>query len=286
MNRSRTPVAGLLLLALLSQSAPAFADDQMQQCGQAFETAQQERLKGNYRAAREGARACSDVGCPAAIINECVKLFEAVQSEIPTVIFSARDRDGKELVDVQVAVDGVRAADRLEGRPLELDPGPHVFRFESPPLPTVEITQTIRVGDQRRIIEAVMGEERPAAQPGAVGAGSEAPQKKEQKTPAATYVLAGLGVVALGGFAFLRLSGASEYSDLEKECSPRCDPNDADSARLKYQMSYAALGLGIAALGGAAIIYFANSGSSESASVGLKVATTPQSASAHLLTRF
>lgn len=259
----------------------------MAQCGTAFETAQQERLKGNYRAAREGARACSDVQCPAAIINECVKLFEAVQSEIPTVIFSARDRAGNEMVNVKVDVDGVRAADRLEGRPLELDPGPHVFRFESPPEAPVEITQTIRVGDQRRLIEAVIGPELPPAAAGGTGTpGADAGPKKEAKTPAATYVLAGVGIVALGGFALLNISGANEYSELEKDCSPRCDPNDADSARLKYQLSYAALGLGIAALGGSAIIYFASRGSSESASVGLKVATTPQGASAHLLTRF
>ena len=87
MKRSRTPIAGLLLLVHMAQSAPARADEQTQKCGQAFEAAQQERLKGNYRSARDAARACSDQQCPAAIINECVKLFEAVQSEIPTERF-------------------------------------------------------------------------------------------------------------------------------------------------------------------------------------------------------
>src|SRR5688572_15510915 len=157
MNRSTASITGLLVLATLAQSAPVWAEEKTQQCGHAFETAQQERMKGAYRAARDAARQCSDVQCPAAVINECVKLFEAVQAEIPTVIFTARDHDGKELLDVRVDVDGQRVAERLEGRPLELDPGPHQFRFEAPPHPPVEITQTIRVGDQRRLIEAILG---------------------------------------------------------------------------------------------------------------------------------
>jgi len=286
MNRLRPPIAALLVLAHVVQAAPALADEKTQECGQAFETAQQDRLKGNYRAARDAARTCSDAQCPAAIINECVKLFEVVQSEIPTVIFSARDRDGKELVDVRVDVDGIRAAERLEGRPIEVDPGPHQFRFESPPLPPLEVTQTIRVGDQRRLVEAILGEPRPAATEPVPATAQPAPAEEKAKVPVATYLLAGVGVVALGTFGLLQLSGSNDYSRLEDTCSPRCNPEDVDSARFKYQLSYAALGLGVAALGGAAILYFATSGSSKSASVGLRVATTPDGASAHVLTRF
>ncbi len=52
------------------------------------------------------------------------------------IVFEAKDGAGNDLVAVTVTMDGQRVTDKLDGLPLQLDPGEHRFTFESEGLPT------------------------------------------------------------------------------------------------------------------------------------------------------
>ena len=80
--------------------------------------------------ARTSLSTCSASTCPAAVGNFCRQRLAEVVHEIPSIVFAAKDGRGHDLAAVKVSIDGAVFADHLDGTPIELDPGEHVFRFE------------------------------------------------------------------------------------------------------------------------------------------------------------
>lgn len=293
MTRTRTPLIALVVSLSVALPATGLAQDASAQCADAFERAQRERAAGRYLPAREAARACSSVECPQAFIRECVNLYEKLRVDIPSVVFAAQDRNGKELVDVAVDIDGVRTVENLDGRPVELEPGKHTFSFHPANLPPVEKVQVLRVGEQHRLISVVIDTGAPpsaqasGAAPGGPPILNLTPDAEAQPSvPVASYVLGGVGLLALGSFTFFRLAGMSDYDDLKGSCSPGCDPDEGDSVRTKLYISYASLGVGVAALAGAATIYLVNTKPTQTGGLRLRVGATAERATAELLGRF
>ncbi|HET9958044.1 MAG TPA: hypothetical protein VFQ61_26285 [Polyangiaceae bacterium] len=258
---ARSAVLLALVFAGLSWRArPARAQETAQACASAYEEAQRLRARGALKQASHEAQVCSQVECNQFIVQECIKLYEQIQADTPSMIFTARNGDGEELNAVQVQVDGQVVAERLDGRPIDLDPGPHTFRFEAAGLPPLETKHTARVGDRNRVIEVMLGEKRaPQPPPPALAPTSPLlpPQggTRHAQVPVGTWVLGGLGIVGLGAFGYLRLAATNEYNDFATTCSPRCDPKETDKVHTKFQLSYVALGVGAVSLGGAALVY-------------------------------
>jgi len=250
-------------------------------CSTAYERTQTEKIAGHYVAASAAALECSQIQCNSAIVQECVRFYGALEAETPTLVFSARKAEGGELVDVRVEMDGKVAAQQITGRPFSVDPGPHEFVFIHPQRGRMQLNETARVGDKARIIEATFVD--PLAKIGGnVGASSE----KAGGVPVMSYVLAGVGVVGLGAFTYFRVSGASDYNKKNEECSPGCPPGDLDPIRTKYTLSYVSLGVGAAALAGAAAIYFLVPGSKGSTAVQAGATPRGDGAMAGLKTTF
>jgi hypothetical protein len=245
---SAAPAAG--------ESAPAPSDaakSANELCSAAYERTQTEKLAGHYVAASAAALECSQLQCNSAIVQECVRFYGALEAETPTLVFSARKAEGGELTDVRVEMDGKVVSQQITGRPFATDPGPHNFVFVHPKRGLLRLSETARVGDKARVIEVTFADPNAKPKPGEPG-GAPAPRGG---VPAMTYVLGGLGAVALGSFVYFRVTGVSDYNALNDECSPACDPARADPIRDKFTYSYVALGVGIASFAGAAAFYFA-----------------------------
>src|SRR6185503_18813525 len=90
------------------------------------------RVDHKLQESREELLQCARPGCPGEIRSECERRLATVNAELPTVVVSAKDPSGADLIDVRVTIDGTRAVDKLDGAPITLDPGAHVFRFETP----------------------------------------------------------------------------------------------------------------------------------------------------------
>ena len=108
-------------------SAPAAAqpvlDEVTRNCVSAFEKAQLLRRTGALLSSREQLRQCAQARCPAIIVEKCVPWLTEVKVEIPTIVIAARDPAGRDTVEVSVIVDGRKVMDKLDGRPIALDPG-------------------------------------------------------------------------------------------------------------------------------------------------------------------
>ncbi len=102
----------------------------------------------------------------------------------------------------------------------------------------------------------------PRASPRAGSESGVSPEKPPQTPPGNStrtlaYVFGGVGVLAMGGFAYFGLAGMHEKHELDA-CKPYCDSSRVDSARLKLTLADVALGVGIASLGAAVWLYVAS----------------------------
>src|SRR5262245_12861574 len=104
------------------QPEPAGETDQ---CVASHLQNQKLRKQGKLSDAKKELLVCVQEGCPPPVRAECEGWLEEVESQMPTIVVSALDAAGKDTVEVSVSIDGRRVSDRLDGRPVPLDPGPH-----------------------------------------------------------------------------------------------------------------------------------------------------------------
>jgi hypothetical protein len=280
------------LAGVIGPAKLAHAQDVAEKCSAAYEQTQRQRANGAFLEASQAAQVCSQAECNALIVQECIKLFEQLQQDTPSVVFSVRNGNGEELDTVQVQIDGHEVADHLDGRPIEMNPGLHTFRFEAPGLPPVETKQTARVGDRNRLMEIVLGDKRPQATEPKAAAPITSPTQpppeppRKAKIPVASIALGGVGLLGLGAFGYFRLSATHDYNEMGRTCSPRCNPDDTAKIHDKFQLSYIGLGVGAAAIGGAVLLLVVNRDRQGAPAAEVAVMPTYDGARAQWQTRF
>jgi hypothetical protein len=167
-----------------------------------------------------------------------------LEKVVPTVIVNARDARGRDVLAVRVLVDGAVLQDRLDGKPHEVDPGVHVFRFERGDAVLAEERVVIQEGEKSRVINVDVGGAEPPAPPPAKPAERSGP-------PVGGFVLLGVGVVGAAGFGFLAALGQHDVDEMKKPggCAPNCESNRVDTARTEIVAANVSLGVGIVAAG-------------------------------------
>jgi len=204
----RRPRAGAVLVGviawnLLVPGRAAHAADTVTPavCVAANEEAGPLRRAGKLREARAKLRLCSAQVCPAAVRKDCVAGAAQTDNDVPTVAFSVQGPEGNDLSAVHVSLDGQPLADQLDGKALDVDPGEHVFRFESAGQPTVEKRIVIVEGEKNRHERVQMGEPKPAPVITAPRPAPEAPPPPPNTKRTVGLALGGGGlvVVAVGG---------------------------------------------------------------------------------------
>jgi hypothetical protein len=188
MNLSRWSgpwvVAGVLLTQQRSaDAANPPSDPAALACIQASEQGQSQRDEGKYRAARETFLRCARDVCPQVVLKSCAGWLRELDEIAPTVVLGARDEDGNDVADVTVTFDGAPIASRLDGRPIELDAGEHVLRFERGGSTPVEQRLILRAGQRARVITVTM----PSATARAPSSAPEPPAEVPVVVPAATW---------------------------------------------------------------------------------------------------
>jgi hypothetical protein len=236
----------------------AAAADEKEICVRAVEHAQVVRLDGKLREAREGFVTCARPVCPAAIRQDCTRWVAEVDASLPSVVFEAVWTDGGDVTGMTVLLDGKPIAGAEPGRAVALDPGEHTFRFEVPGAAPVETRNVIREGEKNRILRVTftpLAPPAPSAQatapvvsPAPAPASSSAPAptnlwqpvppvdrrstaSRRAPVPLAAYILGGVGLAGLGGFAYLGLKGTGELDSMRSTCGHTCSPSDVTAAR-------------------------------------------------------
>ncbi len=159
MPRSIAGNAASAVLVLMSARAEAevpVAVDSKQQCIAASEQGQSERDEGHYRAARKAFFECARVACPRVVVESCTKWLRDLDDSAPSIVLGATDERGNDLTDVNVTLDGVPLASVLDGKPIEVDAGEHLVRFERAGSQVAQLKLVLRAGEKARVVTAVL----------------------------------------------------------------------------------------------------------------------------------
>src|SRR5262249_11993395 len=153
---------------------------------------QELRQKGRLRAARDVLRTCARDACPPAVRVDCAKWGSEVEAALPTVTLHAQDARGQDIAGLRVLVDGEPVASYEDGRPFELDPGPHSIRVEAEGR-AVDVQVVAREGDKARPLAVTLADPTPAPAPAPPpSATPSAPARQEapaRPVPASVWLL-------------------------------------------------------------------------------------------------
>jgi hypothetical protein len=241
MNRASPTLAAFAIAFLVDLGAHA---DDKHECADTSTRAQQERYGGSLLRARELLLECAREECPPIVRTDCARWFPEVETELPSIVVSARSTSGHEVAAVRVLVDGVVVAPRLDGKPFPVDPGPRVFRYEPETGAPIEETVIVHQGEKNRLLHVVLPERATPSSPAPV-----APPLPSRPLPLGAYGLGGAGILSLGVFAVSGVEGLTGYHHLSDTCSPSCASSDVSRVRVELNIAGVALGIGIAAVG-------------------------------------
>jgi len=240
--RSIVPAA-LVLLAASSARADKAA------CVSALDDAQTLQTARKLKDARASLVACSSQECPAVVREDCAKSLLDVDAAIPSIVLSATV-DGRDAADARVSLDGVPVDGALDGRSLAVDPGTHVARFEREGSAPVEVKIIAREGEKNRVVSASFVLHREP-----VAMTRPATAETRSAIPVLPLVLGGIGLTALAGGAFMRLSADADARSLQGACAPKCDPSERDALSNRLVISNVAIGVGAVALTASAVTW-------------------------------
>lgn len=247
-------LALLLVLTFVAPSAAAAPNKAA--CLTSHEEAQRLRKEGKLREAHDQLLVCAAEQCPSLVRGDCARWVGEVEKDLPSIVIKAHDETGSDVTDATLQIDGTIAT--LDGSPVVLDPGVHAVKVTRASGAVIEEQVLVRVGEHNRVVDLNF------ARPPVV----ETPQK--QAPPVVPYVLGGVGVLALGSFAYFGLHARSRVSSLRDDCAPHCDPEERPSIQRELVAADISLAVAVVSFGVGAYLYFsAPKATAPTASVGI-----------------
>jgi hypothetical protein len=240
-------------LALLIVATAGVARAQNKECVAASDEGQQERDQGKYQKARAAFALCARDTCPALIRRDCGQWLNDLNQTWPSVVVSAKDDKGADLVDVKVSLDGALLTPSLTGAPLQVDPGQHVLRYETANFPPTEEKVLIVAGEKNRILKVQFGgpvraavSTSPVSSPPSQTPDSNGPATHAGGPPALAWVFTGVAALAFGSEAYFGLTGLSQRSsDMSQPCATT-KTCDVSGIRTDFAVADISLGVGVA----------------------------------------
>ena len=258
----RARIVGCLMLTsgLLGEGA-ALADDKLT-CVRAADAAQEQRTAGKLRDARVSLHTCAREGCPALVRSDCTHWLAEVEATMPTIVIRVQNARGDDLSDAQVDLDGRRMTDKLEGLPIEVDPGPHVLAWHRG---EKSGRQEIIVHTAEKNRTVTLRVESGGAT-GAPVAPAPTPSDDRFRPGAAAWIFAGVAVAGVASFSYFGLRGSSEVSDMRRECAGHCPTSSVDAAYEKLLVADISLGVAVVSAGVATYLFWSAATSAKSSS--------------------
>jgi len=282
----------MLAVSLLSTRAAAADPDAPQpqpptktQCIDADAEAQSLRMSGKFLEAKKQLSMCAASVCPQLVRDDCAQRLDDVNKATPTIVLAAQDAMGKDRSDVKVTVDGVLVAERLDGLPIPLDPGPHKFVFEVAGQAPFERALVLREGEKDRH-ESVIIPASAATAPSVTPAPSTNGPTGRASGDVATYtqspegpaddsgsgrsqrtwglVLGGVGLAGIAAGSVFGAMAIGKWNQSQNDCSAstvaQCTDHGGavtahDAAVTDGTVSTVAFGIGVAALAGGALLF-------------------------------
>jgi hypothetical protein len=220
-------------------------------CIAAHTNGQELRTQKRLVDARAQFLACAVNECPELVRKDCTQFLAEVTASTPTLVLAAIENGQQDLTGVSVDLDGEPLMSALDGSAVPVDPGEHRLTFR---------TADGRVNEYRIVARENEKGRRVVAQFTSGTSETPAAANPLADVPPLAYVLGGVGVVALGSFAYFGLRGRST-----EDCAPECTRSEVDRMRTQYLVADISLGVAVASLGAATFVYFSQRPSTEAA---------------------
>jgi hypothetical protein len=248
----RGRVAAFLMASALVGLGPRAASAQeMLACVSAAEQAQRLKAAGKYMQARAQLLICSRDVCPSVVRSDCTRWRGEIEGSVPTIVIRAQDPRGQDLTDVKVWIDGAPLAERIDGLPVEVDPGRHVITAEHNGSKKFRQEILVGTGDRNRTVPLAFEDLEPLTP---VPIPPPAPLGPARVSPAA-WVFAGVSVAAAGAGTFFLVSAIRDKNALERDnCKPNCDAGRVSTGQRKAD--FATVGYGAALVSAGVATYF------------------------------
>jgi hypothetical protein len=250
-------VAAIALAAVALAPRAARADD-VRACIAASTDAQTLRQQGHLLAARDQAIACARDACPSVVRSQCSRWVTELRGRIPAITVRVQDASGADvLTNVRFTIDG--ALGRLDGRPVELDPGEHTVEAVTDAGERVE--QKVLLAESEEPRPLVLRLAPPPAPPHAPSSSANlSPAEPPRPAPPAStriplgaWIAGGLGVAAFAGATYFGLAAKGQLDTLNSSCSPHCTDAQTQPGRSDALAFDVLLGVGGAAAGTAIV---------------------------------
>ncbi len=248
----RSGVLAGAFFALVSTMPPSARADAVKTCVDTAEQAQKLRSSGQLLLARDRFAACGRDECPAVIARDCLRWAAEVTASMPSVVFGARDEDGRDIADVRVFVDSAPLVQRLSGTAVDVDPGEHTFRFERPGAQNVVRHVLVRQGEKDRLV-LVDWPRRLAPPPEPLPSVSTPPSRW-------AFVLAGASVLSFAAFAGFGIKATNDLDGLRSSCGMTRSCSDSEISRVKteYWVADISFVVGLALAGAATWLFLSH----------------------------
>ncbi len=244
--------------AASAPSVPAMpvAGDIRRACQFGYENGQVARREGKLLDARRYLTQCSQSYCPAFVRSDCADWYNETIAMTPSVVIQGRSATGDE-VNIKVTVDGQTVAAQLDGKPLDLDPGVHQFRFDRAPWPPIEQKILLAAGVKGRLLTVDFGAD-PASSK-ALGAAGDASSSSSASSgvPTTSYVLGGAGLLLAANAVYWGLGGMSDKNALTATCQPHCSSDQISDVKTKFLIADLSAGAAALTVGLALYLYAA-----------------------------
>ena len=233
-------------LATLGIHRPAIAEDERSACATIAEQAQELRKEHKLRDAQQKFLICAQPNCPVVVRADCMQWLSDVDKALPSVVIRASGPSNNELIAVHTWVDGAVFSDKLDGLARSVDPGIHNFRFEADGMSPVEQQIVIREGENRRMLVVQFN-----PIPSVPSDSTFFDSSQARPLPVLPVVFGGVGLVALGSFAYFGINGRGEAADLASGCgaTKTCSDAQIDHVRRKLQLADISLAVSLVSFG-------------------------------------
>lgn len=264
--RAVSALTGALAFASCFAIAERAAADAADECIAQSEMGQRLLLGRHFVASRPHLVACGRAACPPAVVHDCVERLQQAEASMATVLPLAKRADGATADGASVLVDEAGPPVPIDGSAIDVDPGPHTFRFIVPGTADVTLRAIVVEGARRQEVIATF----PAQT--AAPSTSPAPEHASSASRTLAYVLGGTGLAGLAAGALLAGLAAMYQSREVAACSGtlgRCGnvgtaSDDYGTAGTLADASTASLVAGAALLGAGAVFWLAAPRSSNS----------------------
>jgi hypothetical protein len=280
--------AACVALGLATLHARAARADGADECNPAYEAADALVRAGgdDLLTAREKLLACARPVCKPWMVKECTKSLSDLEARIPTVVFSAKDASGADLVDVAVTSADRTLAERLDGRAIDLGPGERSFVFVATDGRRATVRAVIKEGEKAQRVTATLeplASAPPAVPPPPVAPGpatgpvpppeTSSPAAEAPSKPVLGFAALGVGALGIGVGAVFGVLALDTTGTVNDHChAERCDPTglEASSAARSFAtVSTVGFVVGlVAAAGGAYLVLSAPKRSKAQAAIG------------------